>query len=199
MSVQRAFIAIELPAITQDAIQKQTARLQQSLGDEFIRWVPPANLHITLKFLGDIAATHMDFIKQALTRLTSTHSEFDLQIGGLGSFPNSKRPRVLWVGLHASNTLTALQSDVEANMVKLGYEKEERAFSAHLTIGRVKQNPSYAELQQIRTALETIQLGNIHTTRVDSIHLYQSELKSTGSIYTKLFSSKLKITPVNNS
>ena len=199
MSVLRAFVAIELPLVTQDAIQKQTARLQQPLGDKYIRWVAPANLHVTLKFLGDVTATHMDFIKQALTRLTATHPEFDLQIGGLGSFPNSKQPRVLWVGLHAPAALAALQSDVEASMVKLGYEKEERAFSAHLTIGRVKQNPSSAELQQIRTTLETTQLGNIHPTRVDSIHLYQSELKSTGSIYTKLFSSKLKITPVNNS
>ncbi len=192
MSVLRAFIAIELPPATQEAIQKQTARLHQSLGDQSIRWVQPANLHITLKFLGDIAAAHLDFIKQSLTRLVDSHSAFDLQIGGLGSFPNSKRPRVLWVGLHAPAAFTSLQSDVEASMVKLGYEKEERPFSSHLTIGRVKQNPSLNELQKIRTTLDTIQLGNIHTTRVDSIHLYQSDLKPTGPVYTDLFSAKLK-------
>lgn len=192
MSVLRAFIAIELPPVTQEAIQKQTARLHQSLGDQSIRWVQPANLHITLKFLGDIAAAHLDFIKQSLTRLADSHSAFDLQIGGLGSFPNSKRPRILWVGLHAPTAFASLQSDVEASMVKLGYEKEERPFSSHLTIGRIKQNPSLTELQKIRATLDTIQLGNIHTTRVDFIHLYQSDLKPTGPVYTDLFSAKLK-------
>ena len=77
-------------------------------------------------------------------------------------------------------------------MVKLGYEKEERPFSSHLTIGRIKQNPSLTELQKIRATLDTIQLGNIHTTRVDFIHLYQSDLKPTGPVYTDLFLAKLK-------
>jgi len=100
MSLLRAFIAIEFPQHIQDAVEKQTARLRQTLGNEIIRWVPCQNMHLTLKFLGDIAASHVDFLKQMLAREAVSHPQFDLQISGLGSYPTSRRPRVLWAGLH---------------------------------------------------------------------------------------------------
>jgi 2'-5' RNA ligase len=195
MSVLRAFIAIELSGDTQDAIQKQTARLKQSLGDDPIRWIPVSNIHLTLKFLGDIAETHADFLKQMLAHEVDPYAEFDMQIGGLGSFPTAKRPRVLWIGLHAPAALASMQRNIESGTTRLGYQKEERPFSPHLTIGRVRQNPSPNDLQQIRLALESQQLGNIATSRVDSVHLFKSELKPTGPVYTRLFSAKLKTAP----
>jgi RNA 2',3'-cyclic 3'-phosphodiesterase len=191
MSLLRAFIAIELPAHVCDAIQKQTARLRQTLGNDLIRWVPTQNMHLTLKFLGDTTTSYLDFLKQLLTHEADSHPQFDLQLGGLGSFPNSRRPRLLWIGLHAPADLASLQRSVEAGTSRLGYEQEERAFSPHLTIGRVKQNISPPEMQKIRTALDTIQLGNIGTARVDSIHLFKSDLQPSGPIYTKLFSAPL--------
>ena len=194
MGLLRAFIAIELPQHLQEAIEKQTARLRQVLGTDLIRWVPTQNMHLTLKFLGDIASTHVDFLKQLLTREATQHSQFDLQIGGLGSYPNSRRPRVLWVGLHAPADLTSLQKNIEAGTTRLGYEQEERAFSPHLTIGRVRQNISPSELPKIRAAMDNIQLGNIGTARVDSVHLIKSELQPNQSIYTKLFSAPLSKT-----
>lgn len=194
MGLLRAFIAIELPQHLQEAIEKQTARLRQVLGTDLIRWVPAQNMHLTLKFLGDIASTHVDFLKQLLTREATQHSQFDLQIGGLGSYPNSRRPRVLWVGLHAPADLTSLQKSIEAGTTRLGYEQEERAFSPHLTIGRVRQNISPSELPKIRAAMDNIQLGNIGTARVDSVHLIKSELQPNQSIYTKLFSAPLSKT-----
>lgn len=194
MGLLRAFIAIELPQHLQEAIEKQTTRLRQVLGTDLIRWVPAQNMHLTLKFLGDIASTHVDFLKQLLTREATQHSQFDLQIGGLGSYPNSRRPRVLWVGLHAPANLTSLQKSIEAGTTRLGYEQEERAFSPHLTIGRVRQNISPSELPKIRAAMDNIQLGNIGTARVDSVHLIKSELQPNQSIYTKLFSAPLSKT-----
>lgn len=194
MGLLRAFIAIELPQHLQEAIEKQTTRLRQVLGTDLIRWVPAQNMHLTLKFLGDIASTHVDFLKQLLTREATQHSQFDLQIGGLGSYPNSRRPRVLWVGLHAPADLTSLQKSIEAGTTRLGYEQEERAFSPHLTIGRVRQNISPSELPKIRAAMDNIQLGNIGTARVDSVHLIKSELQPNQSIYTKLFSAPLSKT-----
>jgi 2''-5'' RNA ligase len=191
MGLLRAFIAIELPQHLQDAIEKQTARLRQTLGDQIIRWVPSQNMHLTLKFLGDIATSHVDFLKQLIAHEAASHQQFDLQIGGLGSYPTSRRPRVVWAGLHAPADLTSLHKSIETGASRLGYEKEEHAFSPHLTLGRVRQNINPAELQKIRTALDTIQLGNIGTARVDSIHLIKSELHPSGSIYTKLFSAPL--------
>jgi len=191
MSLLRAFIAIELPKNTLDAIEKQTARMRQTLGTDIIRWVPTQNMHLTLKFLGDIAASHVDFLKQLLTREAGSHPQFNLQLGGLGSFPTSRRPRILWIGIHAPADLTSLQKSIEAGTSRLGYEQEEHAFSPHLTIGRTRQSISQPELQKIRAVLDTIQLGNIGIVRVDSIHLIKSDLQPKGSIYTKLFSAPL--------
>ena len=191
MSLLRAFIAIELPKHIQDAVEKQTARLRQTLGKDVIRWVPTQNMHLTLKFLGDIATSHIEFLKQLLAREVDSHPQFDMQIGGLGSYPTSRRPRVLWAGLHAPADLISLQKSIEAGTTRLGYEQEEHAFSPHLTLGRVRQTTSPAEIQKVRSALDTIQLGNIGTARVDSIHLFKSDRQRSGSIYTKLFSASL--------
>jgi 2'-5' RNA ligase len=191
MGLLRAFIAIEIPPNIQVAIEKQTTRLRQALGDETVRWIPAQNMHLTLKFLGDIASSHVDFLKQLLTREATLHSQFDLQIGGLGSYPTSRRPRILWVGLHIPAELVALQKSIETGTTRLGYEQEERDFAPHLTIGRVRQNASPADLPKIRAAMDNIQLGNIGTARVDSVHLFKSELQPNGSVYTKLFSAPL--------
>ena len=191
MSLLRVFIAIELSEHVCDAIQKQTTRLRQLLGNDLIRWVPTQNMHLTLKFLGDTATSHLDFIKQLLTREANSHQQFTLQLSGLGAFPNSRRPRLLWIGIHAPADLASLQKSIESGTTRLGYEQEERAFSPHLSIGRVRQNLNPPEMQKIRTALDTIQLGNIGLARVDFIHLYKSDLQPSGSIYTKLFSAPL--------
>ncbi len=191
MSLLRSFIAIELPAQVCDAIQKQTTRLRQTLGDDLVRWIPTQNMHLTLKFLGDINTSHLEFLKQLLAREADSHPQFNLQLGGLGSFPNSRKPRLLWIGIQTPTDLASLQKSIEAGTTRLGYEQEERAFSPHLTIGRVRQTVSPQELQKIRTALDTIQLGNIGIARVDSVHLFKSDLQPSGSIYTKLFSAPL--------
>jgi len=192
MNVLRAFIAIELPKQLQDALDKQTTRLRQPLGEDLVRWIPTQNMHLTLKFIGNIAASHVEFLKQLITQTAESHSQFDLQISGIGSFPNSKKARILWAGLHAPAELASLQRSLEAGTTRLGYEKEERPFSPHLTLGRVRPNIDQTGLQKIRTILDTIQLGNIGSARVDSIHLYKSELHTNGSVYTKLFSAPLK-------
>lgn len=192
MTQIRAFIAIELPQPIQDSIEKQTVRLHQTLGNQIIRWTPIQNMHLTLKFLGSIPNNHVDFLKQMLTQTADSHSAFDLQIGGIGSFPNAKLPRVLWLGIHAAAELMSIQKSVDAGASRLGYEKEARAFSPHLTLGRVRQNIQPSDLQKIRSTFDTFQLGKIPSARVDSVHLYQSELNSEGSIYTKLFSVLLK-------
>jgi len=192
MTQLRAFIAIDLPQSIQNSISKETARLQKILGNETIRWTQVQNIHLTLKFLGNIPNTHIDFLKQILIKTADSNSAFDLQITSIGSFPDLKLPRVIWLGVQSSAGLTSVQKNVEGAVSNLGYEKEARKFSPHLTLGRVRQNLHPDDLQKIREALTNFQLGKIDPARVDSVHLYQSDLHSEGSIYTKLFSVKLK-------
>jgi len=192
MNQIRAFIAIDLPLLLQESLDKQTARLRQTLGDDAIRWVPPQNMHLTLKFLGSLPLSHLDFIKRMLAQSVDSNPQFDLQISGLGSFPNSKRPRVLWAGIHAPAGLASLQKTIEDGASRLGYNKEERPFSPHLTLGRVRQGLSAQELHKVSTTFSAFQLGKIGTARVDSVYLYQSDLNSEGSVYTKLFSATLR-------
>jgi 2'-5' RNA ligase len=117
---------------------------------------------------------------------------FDMDLSGIGSFPNLKRPRVIFIGIQAPPMLEALQRGIESASRRLGYESEERGFSPHLTIGRVKQNVTATEQQSIRRALEETRIDSLGTARVDSVHLYKSDLKPSGSVYTRLYSAPLK-------
>lgn len=191
MGLIRTFIAAEFSTPLQDAIQTATSGLRNTLGEELIRWVPPHNVHLTLKFLGDVSPTSLDQIKQILVTEAAQVGSFAVQIEGLGAYPNSRRPRVLWVGLNAPAALTALQHSIDAAVARLGFESEDREFSPHLTIGRVRQNLSNTEQQKIRTSLEKMQIANLGTAQVDAVHLFKSDLLANGSIYTKLFSAPL--------
>jgi RNA 2',3'-cyclic 3'-phosphodiesterase len=194
MTLLRAFIALEIPASIQDAIQQQTAALRKSADSSVVRWVPAENLHLTLKFLGDGSTSNLQFITQMLNHEVSQHSIFQMEISGLGAFPNSRRPRVIWVGIRAPEVLSALARSLEAASARLGYPPEERPFSAHLTIGRVKQTVSSTDLQRVRAALESTQVGTLGKTEVNAVHLIKSDLKPTGSVYTRLFSAPLSST-----
>lgn len=198
MNQFRTFIAIDLPHPILESIEKQTSRLRQALGNDLIRWVSPTNMHLTLKFLGNVSASHLDFLQQLISQTASLHPQFDLQIGGIGSFPNTKRPRVLWVGVHAPADLASIQRSIEGGAVRLGYEKEERAFSPHLTIGRVRQQIHARDLQKIESALAGFQLGRIGTARVGSIQLFKSDLHAEGSVYTRLFTAPLNSNGVSS-
>ncbi len=191
MTLLRAFIAIEIKQQTCIAIEQQTAYLRETLGEDIIRWVPLENIHLTLKFLGDVSASHLNFLKQMIAHTADSHPQFDLQISGLSAYPSTRNPRVLFIGFHAPAALSALQKSIEDGAARLGYEQVEHDFEPHLTLGRVRQNANMSDLPKIRAALEKTQLGAIGKTRVDSIHLYKSDLNPGGSIYTKLFSATL--------
>ena len=191
MGLLRAFLATELPIPIQDTIQIATNSMRKTLGNDLIRWVPVHNVHLTLIFLGDISSSSLDLIKQMMTTEAAQFRAFEMRIEGLGAYPNSRRPRILWVGLNAPSALTYLQHALQAATARLGYPPEEREFSPHLTIGRVRQNVSTSEQQKIRTTLEETQVGNLGTVCVDGVHLFKSDLQPSGSLYTSLFMAPL--------
>lgn len=191
MSMLRTFIAVELPAEIQQNVYKQTANFRRGI-ESLVRWVPAHNMHLTLKFLGDVSPNNMEFLVQMLRNEAALIPAFDIHLAGLGSFPNLRRPRVIYVGIQAPAALDALQRGIESASRRLGYESEERPFSAHLTLGRLRQNATAVEQQTIRRALEGTQVDLLGTARVDSLHLYKSDLNPGGSIYTRLHSAPLK-------
>lgn len=191
MGLLRAFVALEIPPDLQQAVSDAVAPLQTAIGP-LVRWVPKQNIHLTLKFLGDISPANVEMLSQMLRAEAELFPCFDLHLRGLGSFPNPKRPRVIYIGVEAPAALDSLQRGIEAAARRLGYESEERGFSAHLTVGRVKQHISTSEQQIIRRALEETRIDALGTTRVDSVHLYKSDLKPAGSVYTRLYSAPLK-------
>jgi 2'-5' RNA ligase len=192
MSLLRTFIAVEIPSQMQRRIQEVVEPLRKELGSSLIRWVPAHNIHITLKFLGDVSPVSVDQLTQILRTEADSVPVFDIAISGLGSFPSLKRPRVLFIGIQAPAELEALYRGIESACARLGYESEGRDFSPHLTIGRVKQDASPTDQQRIRRILEATTIDSLGIARVNSVHLYKSELKPTGSVYTQIFSAPLK-------
>jgi RNA 2',3'-cyclic 3'-phosphodiesterase len=200
MSLLRTFIAVEIPPQMQKTIQQQTEPLRKKVGSSLVRWVPEQNLHLTLQFLGNISPANVDLLTQMLRAEADSCPSFEIELSGLGSFPNLKSPRVIYIGIQAPACpepgrraeLEALYHGIQSASARLGYESESRPFSPHLTIGRVRQNVSSSEQQKIRRALEETKIDSLGIARVDSVHLYKSDLKTTGSVYTRLYSAPLK-------
>jgi len=187
----RSFIAIEMPAELQDAMDKSTAGLKKALARPLVHWATPHNVHLTMKFLGDVSPANLELLAQALKVETGQHAGFSLSIGGLGVFPNPRRPRIVWIGIEAPAALQALHHGIEAAAAHLGYEPENRPFSPHLTIGRVNQNASAAEVQQIRAALEQTRVGALGAVAVEAVHIFKSDLQPGGAVYTHLYTAAL--------
>ena len=188
----RAFIAIEVPTGVQRAIADSTAALKSALPKPLIRWVVPQNVHLTLKFLGEVSPAALEKLAEILKMEVSSYSMFSISVGGLGAFPTPRRPRVIWIGLETPPALQALWHAVETVAARLGYTPEERPFSAHLTIGRVGQNISASDAQHIRSMLESTKVGALGTLRVEAVHIFKSDLLPGGSVYTHLYALPLK-------
>jgi RNA 2',3'-cyclic 3'-phosphodiesterase len=191
MSLLRAFIAVEIPLEIRKTVCAATSKLRNEIG-VLVRWVPIENMHLTLKFLGDVSPSNVELLSEMLRAEMDLFHCFELRLNGLGSFPNLKRPRVLYIGIQAPAALEALKRGIESASSRLGYGSEERGFSPHLTIGRVKQNVVATEQQAIRHALEDTKIDSLGTARVNSVELFKSDLKPTGSVYTRLYSASLR-------
>ena len=192
MDLLRTFIAINIPPVIQKSIQLQINHLRKTVGDFPVRWVPVQNIHLTIKFLGDISPDDVDTLTQILRTEASSRPAFSINIIGLGSFPNSKRARVLLIKTQTSAELDALQVGIESACSRVGFRPESRRFNPHLTIGRVRRGISPADQMKIHKTLNEVKIDSQGIARVDSVHLYKSELKPTGAVYTKLFSAPLQ-------
>ena len=182
----RSFIAVEVGDEVTQALAEAQATLKRSLYFSTFRWVAPENIHITLKFLGDVLPSQLGTVKAALASIAPRHALFRLTATDLGVFPTLNRPSVLWVGLQGEMTqLQNLRDDVEQVIAPLGFPTESRPFSPHLTLARLK-DPSRAEVEALRDVLRHDPVGMLGEIGVAEISLMQSELSPRGPRYTRL-------------
>ena len=182
----RTFIALDLS----DSMKKELTRLQEELkkAGSDVKWVNPLNIHLTLKFLGNVEESKIDEIKAILDGISQKNNAYELSLFNLGSFPSLNQLRVLWAGIDKGCSETEkIAEEIENGLEKIGFPKETRPFSAHLTIGRVRSGKNKAKLKEIITSLQV----NPETCQIKSVTLYQSKLTPKGPIYTPLHVANL--------
>lgn len=178
----RLFVALEIPSAVRENLAALVASMRAITKEP--RWVRAENLHVTLKFLGEVAEAKVDAIRIALGEIRSDQA-VALEFRGLGFFPNEKHPRVFWAGMEASSNTKTLAGDIEGAMEKLGIPREKREFSPHLTLARFER-PRLPEA--LRKLIADNQQRAFGALRTNQFHLIQSKLKPAGAEYTTLAS-----------
>ena len=180
----RLFIAIELS----EDIRGEIAQIQDRLKatPDKIKWVNPASIHLTLKFLGEVREETVEKILQVIEQITGKVSSFTLKIEGTGAFPNLASPRVIWIGVKDIPSLSWLATELENALEKEGFSREKRKWMPHLTVGRVKVLEEKDKLRELILKEKRSKIGQME---VKYVTLMQSHLTPKGPIYTpiKLF------------
>jgi len=178
----RLFLAIPIDNQILNALTGAAEKLRETRAP--VRWVRPEGMHLTLKFLGDTGIERVAPLVEAVTGLTGKIPPFPISVTGAGGYPNLKRPRVLWAGvMENSGTIQRLVKSIEEETANLGWEKEKRRFSPHITIGRVKGNMNIARLT---AAMEAIKDEHWGDQDVGEVVLYRSHLEKGGARYEKV-------------
>ena len=180
----RAFVAVRMNEQVEDSVAKTIDELRHP--DDGVRWVPRANLHITLKFLGPAVDSHrLQQLTAGLRQLATKTAPFEVAATGIGAFPNLEHPRAIWVGLHSveSGALAALAARLETVAAEYGFEREKRRWSGHLTIGRVRGDSIE---DKTRDALNAVRERKFGVSKIESITLYRSHLGPDGASYEAL-------------
>ncbi len=188
----RAFIAIELPDAAKEHLTSLRARLRPAQ-HPYIKWVAPEGIHLTLKFLGNIPQERVPQITEAMARVAQGVSPFRVQIGGLGAFPNMKRPQVIWVAIEGEvEQLITLHQGIDQALIPLGFAPESRPFTPHLTLGRLKERASPEERKRIGEHMAFTEFESGPTIEVTEINLMRSRLTPQGAIYSRIAAVELR-------
>jgi RNA 2',3'-cyclic 3'-phosphodiesterase len=177
----RCFIAVEMPEDLKTAIGTVIEDLKKTGAD--IKWVGPENIHITLKFLGATEEELLKPICDALSAKLARYTPFYIKIAYVGCFPDERRPRVVWVGIQDTGLLKEIQEEIETGMEKFGFPPEKRAFSPHITIGRVKSQKRVPEMMKI---LKKYSSAHFADMEIKAAALMKSELRPAGAQYSRL-------------
>lgn len=183
----RVFIAAPIPDVVVDFLRQIQAQLQSSGMN--VRWVVPDNIHLTLKFIGDIDSNLVSVVADRMDAVAGTIPRFLLKADGVGVFPNRRQARVLWMGLSGElDGLRAIQAALESSLESVGFSKKARRFHPHLTLGRSRRRLDAKALDALLEPLKEIASDSF---RVDRLRLFRSQLTSVGAKYSRLHTSHL--------
>ncbi len=189
----RTFIAIELDDAHHRALADLQARLKRDHAARGVRWVAPENIHLTLKFLGDVESSRLLDLQRAVADVCASTAPFTLRIAGAGAFPDTRRPNVVWVGISGEVERAAmLAQEIDEACAALGFAREARTFSPHLTLGRVRRDAAMGDRQKIGAMMANANVGELGELRVERVSMMKSELRPGGSVYTRLLGVELK-------
>jgi 2'-5' RNA ligase len=187
----RCFVAVDFPGEIREKVGKFTSSLSLGAVGRVVRWTRPENIHLTLKFLGNVDRETLPELSAALAAALAGHAPFGLTVKGAGVFPPRGRPRIVWVDLAGETAaLAAIQAAVESALEPLGFPREKRPFTPHLTVGRVRDPRRSGSLGPEIAAAAEREWGQCV---VDRVHLMRSELFPTGPRYSILRSVRLAV------
>ena len=189
MELIRCFVAIEIPEELKNKIDDYISSLKQIAPE--IKWIKAKNLHITLKFLGEIQQELLFQVQDELSAIPKVVNPFKISISEVGFFPNQFKPRVVWLGLHNdnNNSIFKLHEWIDKKLESLGFEREKRRFSPHLTLGRIKLASNYQQL------VEYINQHKFqsYSFNIPEVVIMKSMLKPTGAVYSQLKTFSLEV------
>ena len=173
-------MALDLTDEIREALREPIAKLNPLA--KSARWARPEGMHVTLKFIGHVEASKLDAIRAALGTVQS-NAPVEMQIRGVGFFPDGRRPRVLWCGIEASANLAPLAAEIERTLEPLGIPREERKFTPHLTLARLKDSHSVEKLVRAAEEMKSRAFGS---ARASEFYLFESMTKPSGAEYRKI-------------
>jgi 2'-5' RNA ligase len=188
----RLFVALQIPVEVREALAKLVAELRQiggASGRNAPKWVPTENLHVTLKFIGEIPTEKLGVLRETLSSVRSDQ-QVTLDLSGLGFFPNEKRPRVFWAGMNVSPNLQTLAQAIDKTLATFGFPLEQRPFAPHLTLARLEPPGVAPELQAAIQKNVNRSWGSFTT---NEFHLIESKLKPSGAEYTTVQSFRFAL------
>ena len=183
------FCAFELPEAVRSRIDQHSRKVREAAPDAAASWSRPENVHLTMKFFGNVDQARVPAISAAAARVVKEFSPIQIEVGKTGVFPRPSRPQVLWVGIDdRSGALSKLQERLEGEFALEGFPKEDRAFRPHLTIARIRRPQNANQLAEVHLGFEFSAVA----VRLSELILFRSELNPKGSKYTAISRHQLE-------
>lgn len=187
----RTFIAIDFSPEIIRKIDEIINYFKSQTPEKALKWVAPQNLHLTIKFLGEVPENKIEQIKTLINQALVDVQTFEIGVDGLGMYPKPQTPRVVWLGIKGSEPLKEIHKKLNSQLQIADVRPDNRRFSPHLTIARVRRNADKRTVQEIGQTLSKFKVDTLGKCIIDHIVLYKSDLTSKGPVYTKLLSSPL--------